>query len=106
MKSTKQGYVQVSPFKMLSALLSDKYNIKLRAVQIGELHRIDARSKKYSTVSENERQYMESLYIDVVLNDKSYQTPSKKKIIGDGFISLVKEPQHIGMIKYQQFLTN
>lgn len=93
-KANKQGYIKVADSFMLDELLELSTRSQLLQVHIDELLRTKKRNDKENYISKAQRQHLTDLYIDVILNGKSYKTikiTSKKK----------KETfSHVGMQMY------
>lgn len=80
MKTTKRkdGYMLPSKDKMIQALISEHFD-KLRMVQQDELIRIKNDHHRKGYICPAEGVYLTSLFIDVVLNGKHYN--SKQSIL-------------------------
>lgn len=95
MKTTKTGYKKVSIDKMVGELLAPTHSKKLLLVHLQEIERIHTRHNRKKYVSKAQLEYITNLFIDVVLNNKSFKTVKSTPVKKDVFF-------HIGMLKLNQ----
>lgn len=101
-RANKQGYIKVSDSLMLDELLESSTRSQLLQVHIDELLRTKKRNDKENYISKAQRQHLTTLYIDVVLNGKSYKPTFKVKQYSQKRGNL----QHIGMVMYNNIINN
>jgi len=94
-RANKQGYIKVADSFMLDELLESSTQSKLLLVHITELLRIKTRNDREKYISKSQREYLTTLYIDVVLNGKTFKTVKTTPKKGDRIYS------HIGMQLFQ-----
>lgn len=82
----QSGYIKVSNQLMLSRLLTPIVRLSLQKVQNDEVDRINRRFDRSNYISKAENQYLTTLYIDAVLNNK-YQQKETEKIMNIRVIS-------------------
>lgn len=91
------GYEKVSESVMLDELLKSETCNKLLTCHIGELKRIKWYMDRKNYISQTRREYLTVLYIDVILNGKTFK-PEKKV---NNFLPITT-CNHIGMIMYNE----
>ena len=72
LKNQKSGYAKVPTIEMIDSLLHSSVRNQLRLVQIDEVVRIQSRYNKETYISKSQNTFLTNLYIDVVLNDNTY----------------------------------
>jgi len=97
MKDKKPGYEKLTNFFMLSALLTAPMVDNLRLIQKDELKVLDEKHTKNIVLSPTERNYLQTLYQNFVLNDYRFEDKSKKLTKTEVSTKEVK-PRHIGLI--------
>jgi hypothetical protein len=96
MKSKQQGYGKLTNFFMLSALLTAPMVDNLRLIQKDELKVLDKKHTNNIVLSPTERNYLQTLYQNFVLNNFKFDDKIKK--LSKNKVKKQKsKPKHIGM---------